>query len=297
MYLRYGIPRAFRSLRTNWRANANNVLILAASLAVLGMIVLLYLNVVHFSQNWLSNTSVSLFLRPGLDDAERGALLAKVRQHPLVKQARLVAPDEGLRELADKLGADPTLLASAGAEGLPYTIDFDLFVDYRDRVGAIAERFRALPGVTDVVYTERLLEQVQTFFVIIKGIGGFFIGLILISFYLIISHATRLSLYARREEIEILSLVGATRGFVCSSFVVEGLVIALAGSVVATGMVWLSHELLISGLSWNEFTAGIKQQALFFPLKGLGIALGVAALLGAVSSYLAVTRLLREFQP
>jgi cell division transport system permease protein len=297
MYLRYGIPRALRGLRTNWRANANNVLILAASLSVLGMIVLLYLNVVHFSESWLSNTTVSLFLRPGLADAQRGALLEQVRRHPLVKDARLVSPAEGLRDLADKLGADRSLLAGAGSEGVPYTIDFDLFVDYRDRVGSVAERFRGLPGVADVVYTERLLEQVRRFFVLVKAIGGFFIGLILVSFFLIVSHATRLSLYARREEIEILSLVGATRPFICSAFIVEGLLMALAGGALAVGIVWLCHQLLIAGLSWNDVTGSLKEQAVFFPLRALGAALAAAALLGASSSYLAVTRLLREFQP
>ena len=50
MYFRYGIPRAFRGLRTNWRATINTILILSASLSVLGMMVLLYLNVVHFSE-------------------------------------------------------------------------------------------------------------------------------------------------------------------------------------------------------------------------------------------------------
>jgi cell division transport system permease protein len=297
MYLRYGIPRALRGLRTNWHANANNVLILAASLAVLGMIVLLYLNVVHFSEVWLSNTSVSLFLRPGLDESQRTALLEQVRQHPLVRDARLVSPAEGLHDLAQKLGADQALLAGAGQEGLPYTIDFDLFVDYRDRVGTVAERFRSLPGVGDVVYTERLLEQVRLFFLMIKIIGGVFIGLILTSFFLIISHATKLSLYARREEIEILNLVGATRAFICSAFIVEGALIALAGGALALGIVWICDQLLVSGLSWNEVTAVIKQQSVFFPLESLGIGLGAAMLLGASSSYLAVSRMLREFQP
>jgi len=296
MYLRYGIPRALRGLRTNWRSTANNVLILAASLAMLGMIVLLYLNVVHFSESWLSNTTISLFLKPGLDDGQRQALLDQVRRHPLVKRATLVSPSKGLKDLADKLGADPSLLAAAGQEGLPYTIDFDLFVDYRSKVGSVAERFRALPGVQDVVYTERLLDQVRLFFLMVKIIGGFFIGLILISFYLIVSHATKLSLYARREEIEILSLVGATRHFIRSAFIVEGMLVALCGGVLATGIVWISHQLLISGLSFNAVTASIKQQAVFFPLDGLAAALCAAALLGAVSSSIAVTRLLRDFQ-
>jgi cell division protein FtsX len=297
MYLRYGIPRALRGLRTNWRATVNTVLILAAALSVLGMIVLLYLNVVHLSRGWLSNTKISLFLQPDLDEARRTALLEQVRRHPLVRTAQLVSPEEGLRDLADKLGADHSLLVGAGTQGLPYTIDFDLLVDYRRRLDGLARQFSALPGVQDVVYTERVLEQVRLFFTMLQGVGWFFISLILVSFFLIVSQSTRLSLHARREEIEILSLVGATRPFIRSSFIVEGILIALVGAALAVGIVWFCHQLLIAGLSWNEITQSIKEQSIFFPLRPLGLALLGAAVLGGASSYFAVTRLLKDLEP
>ena len=297
MYLRYGIPRAIRGLRTNWRANINNVLILAASLGVLGMIVLLYLNIVHFSEAWLSDTTISLFLEPDLDPAARRALFGQVQHHPLVKAAVMVTPQDGLRELAEKLGADHAMLLGAGTEGLPYTIDVTVFLNYRDRIDLLANRFEALTGVADVIYTQRLLEEVKLFFVLLKGIGWFFITLMVLSFFLIVSHATKLSLYARRDEIGILSLVGATRNFICSSFVVEGILIALAGCLLAAGIVWMCYQLLISGFSWNEITLAIKAQTVFFPLPALGAALGAAALLGAMSSHFAVTRLLKELEP
>jgi cell division transport system permease protein len=296
-YGRYGIPRAVRSLRSNWRAKANTVLILTASLATLGMIALLYLNVVHLSRLWLSNTTVSLFLKPGLGQAERESLLERVRANPLVRHATLITPQEGLRELSRNLGAESSLLAGDGKETLPYTIDFDVFYDYRGRVDALARTFRALPGVEDAVYTERMLEKVELFFTLVQGVGLFFIALILVSFYLIVANATHLSLHARRDEIEILNLVGATRGFVGSSFVVEGLILSLASGLLAVGIVWFSHQLLIAGLSWNEMTQGIKSQSIFFPLPEVGEALLAALVLGGVSSRLSVNRLLKELEP
>lgn len=297
MYLRYGIPRAIRGLRSNWRAHINNILILAASMATLGMIVLLYLNVLHFSRVWLSNTNVSIFLLKDIPANDQTALLNRVRNHPLVKSAELVSPAEGLRRLAEQLGADQEMLTGAGVEDIPPTIDFRLLSDHREQVAAVAEQFRPLPGVEEVVYTERMLEQVALFFLVVEGIGWFFIVLLLISVYLVIAHATRLSLYARRDEIEILSLVGATRRFIRSSFVVEGLLLGLLGSMLSLGLVWLAHQLLLAGLSWNEATIAIQEDAVFFPWSNMGAALVIAALVGAASSRMAVHRLLRDFEP
>jgi len=297
MYLRYGIPRAVRGLRANWSAHLNNLLILAASMATLGMIVLLYLNVLHFSQSWLSNTKVSLFLFTDISAERQGALLERVRRHPLVKSAELVLPQEGLRRLAEELGADSELLTGAGVEDIPPTIDFELLTGHRDRVNAVANQFRPLPGVDEVVYTERMLEQVELFFVVLEGIGWFFIALLMVAVYLVISHATRLSLYARRDEIEILSLVGATRRFIRSSFVVEGLLLGLMGSLLSLGIVWIAHQVLLAGLSWNETTIAIKNDSVFFSWDRMGIALLIASVVGAASSRLAVHRLLRELEP
>src|SRR5690348_1466111 len=111
MLIRYGIPRARQSLARQPWATLSSVLVLTASLAVMGMMGLLYANVDHFGQLWLSNTSVSLFLRADLDDDGRAAILERVRRHPLVKSATMVTPAQGLKTLGERLGTDSALLA------------------------------------------------------------------------------------------------------------------------------------------------------------------------------------------
>lgn len=297
MVLIYGIPRGFRNLRKNWRSSVNSVLIVASSLAVLGMIALLYVNVVHVSRIWFSNTTVSLFLKDGISTVDRQRLLAKVRGHPLVKNVVLVSPARGLESLAAKLGADRNFLTKAEKDGLPYTIDFQVFLDHRGRIGAIAKNFGGLSGVAEVIYAERVMEKVKVFFDLTRGIGIFFGGLILISFCLIIANATRLSLHARRQEIEILHMAGATRAFIRGAFVVEGMLLALIGWLGALGLVWFCFKLLVAGLTWNAFTMTLKDLSIFFSFHTLGISLAVILALGGLSSHLSVNRLLRSIEP
>ena len=297
MYIIHSIPRAARNLWRNWRATLNSMLIVASSLAVLGMIAVLYLNVVHISEILLSNTTVSLFLRSDLSSGERSALLQQVNKHPMVKNAQLVSPEEGLKSFASKLGADHTFLADVEEDGLPYTIDFELFVNYRKRIGDIAELLGGLPGVEEIVYAERLIDKVKLFFDLTKGVGLFFSALILISFCLIIANSTRLSLHSRRQEIEILHLAGATRGFIRSAFLVESVLVAMAGWGMALLLVGFAYRLIIAGLTWNAFTMRLKDQSIFFSWQMLAASLLVIMVLGGISSLLSVNRMLREIEP
>lgn len=297
MYLRYGLPRALRYLWKNRGAAGNSILIVAASLAMSGVIALLYLNVMHLSENWLSNTAVSLFLEPKIDQAGREKLLEKVTAHPMVREAKLVSPDEGLKALAKKLGSGGDFLNATQSNGLPYTIDFDVFVDYRRRIDSIAKQFSAMKGVDDVVYAQRVLDKVALFFRMSRWVGMFFIGLALLSFFLVIANAARLSLHSRSQEIEILHLAGATRGFIRSAFVVQGILIAIAGWLFALAIIWFSYRLIVAGLTWNEFTMPLKETTIFFPWRAVAASLLIIVLLGGFSSRLAVNHLLKKMEP
>ena len=281
----------------NWRASLNSVLIVASSLAVLGMIAILYMNVVHISQILLSNTTVSLFLKHGISAGERETLLENVQKHPMVNRAALVTPEQGLKSFVSKLGADRTFLIDIDKDILPYTIDFDVSLNYRERIGDIAAQLGGLPGVEEVVYAERLIDKVKLFFDLTRGVGLFFSALILISFCLIIANSTRLSLHSRGQEIEILHLAGATRGFIRSGFLVEGVLVAVVGWSVAVAMVGFAFKLIVAGLTWNAFTMRLKEMAIFFSWQMLAGSLLVVMVLGAVSSQLSVNRMLREIEP
>ena len=297
MLFRYGFPRAWQSLTRNKRAAFNSILIVTASLAVLGMIGLLYRNVEHYSRVWLTNTSVSLFLRPDLDAEGRAAVLDRVRRNPLVKTAALISPKEGLNALAERLGAEYSLFAGIEPDTLPYVIDFEVLVDFRSRLEEIARGFRAIPGVEEAVYAERALDKVNLFFTLVQGIGLFFIVLLGTAYYLTVSHATRLSLHARREEIEILDLVGATRNVIRSAFVVESMLIALGGFLLALGVTVGCYRLIIRGLAFNPLTATLQSQTVFLPWQAIAVTALSVLLLAAMGSFLAVNRVLKDLEP
>ena len=179
-------------------------------------------------------------------------------------------------------------------DSLPHTIDFELRVEARERIREIAKRYTELEGVSEVVYAERALDRVRIFLLVTQAVGLFFIGLIVLSFLFIVSNSTKLSLHTRQEEIQILAAVGATRRVIGSSFVVEGVVLAGAGFILALAITWVSYLALVYALAWSHTTAALAERTLFFAPEHLLIALGASMVLGGLGSRLSVGRLLHE---
>lgn len=297
MVWRYGWSRAWAHLRRTWRTALGTLIMLTAALAVLGMVGLLYVNVERLGRVWLSNTTLSLFLKGDLSDAGRQSLLTQVAAAPQVRQARIVSPKEGLQELAEHLGADHAIMQGLDESALPYAIDVEVSVDYRKRLGEIARQFRGLPGVEDVVYTERLLEKVQAFFTAVQWVGVAFVALVAGTFTLIVAQATRLSLYTRRDEVEILDLVGATRAAIRSAFVVESVLIALGAWALALALVAGTFGGLRLVLQESPLAPWIQDQTVFLPWAAWAGTGAAAVVLAACSAWWAVNRLLAELAP
>jgi cell division transport system permease protein len=297
MAWRYGWSRARAHLRRTWRTAFGTLIMLTASLAVLGMVGLLYVNVDHLGHVWLSNTTLSLFLKTDLDEAGRESLLARVKAQPQVQSAQTVSPKEGLRQLAERLGADHALMQGLDESALPYAIDVEVAVDYRRRLGDVARQFRGLPGVEDVVYAERLLDKVQAFFTVVEWVGVGFVALVAVAFWLIIAQATRLSLYTRRDEIEILDLVGATRPLIRSAFVVESVLIAAGAWGLALALVAGAFGLVREALQASSLAPWVQGQTVFVPWPAWAAVGAAAIVLAALSARLTVNRLLAELTP
>ena len=208
-----------------------------------------------------------------------------------------VSPEDGLRQLAEKLGTDRSLMEGLDPKSLPYTIDFDLELEERANIAEIAARYRKAPGVDEVVYGERVVERVRSFLNVVQGVGLFLIGLIVLAFWFIVSNSTKLSLYARRDEIEILAAVGATRRVIGSSFVIEGMLLAVAGFVTSLAITFACYEVLVVTLSWSESTRALLGRTRFLPWEGLLLALLATLTVAGLGSRVAVTRLLRGLEP
>lgn len=236
---------------------------------------------------------VSIFLRPEAKRAEADALGAALRADGRIAKLRFVPREEALKELSAVQGM-PEVIAALGRNPLP-----DAFVAQvrEDTLQDFAADARKLAGVgavqADTAWARRLaaLAGVARFALwLVAGLLG--AGLIAVTF-----NTIGLQILTRREEIEVLKLIGATDAFIQRPFYYLGLLQGLAGGAVALAIVAVSLTLLNREVQPLAESYGSGFRFGFLPIADAVAVVGFSALIGWLGAYLSVRRRLAEIEP
>ena len=161
-----------------------------------------------------------------------------------------------------------------------------------EHVAAIANSLAPPPaGVTEVRYAKKTADKVLQVARVFTELSVLGIAVLLIAATILIGNTIRLSIFARRREIEVMKLVGASNWFVRGPFVLEGMICALAGSLFAVLLLLLGKELVLPVIGAGSDSAESDVQALAF-VWNAAIIIGVGLLLGAVGSGITLRRFL-----
>ena len=238
------------------------------------------------------DVSVEAFM-PNDTRQEMNALAQEVKGWPQVTEVTEVSEQEAFAEFRDKFSDQPDLYEDLDQGVLPKSLQIQL--EDPSTATAVAERLKQEEGFTeqDLSYPQQTIDRLNSVTsVVIWGLYGATL-LFLIASVLLISNAIRLSIFARRKEIEVMKLVGASDGFVRTPFVFEGLLQGLAGSVIAALVVlWINYlfvEWAHEALPFVPIaTEAVNAPFLILLLVAVGVAIGV------IGSFLSVTRFLRK---
>jgi cell division transport system permease protein len=238
------------------------------------------------------DVSVEAFM-PNETRQEMNTLAQEVKGWPQVTEVSKVSEQEAFAEFRDKFSDQPDLYEDLDQGVLPKSLQIQL--EDPSTATAVAERLKQEEGFTeeDLSYPQQTIDRLNSVTsVVIWGLYGATL-LFLIASVLLISNAIRLSIFARRKEIEVMKLVGASDGFVRTPFVFEGLLQGLAGSVIAALVVlWINYlfvEWAHDALPFVPIaTEAVNAPFLILLLVAVGVAIGV------IGSFLSVTRFLRK---
>lgn len=295
-------PRAaLASLGRLWRnpvAALMTVMVIAIALALPGALWLLLQNAERASSDWEAGARISVYLRPGLGAEAVAAAGDRVAATEGATVVRRIDADEALAEFRALAGFDRALEALE-RNPLPAVVvvePADAGVS-RAALADLLERLQAIDGVdhaqADLEWVERLhalLDLVE------RGIT--LLALLLAAgVLLIIGNTIRLDVLNRREEIEVIKLIGGTDGFIQRPFLYTGLWYGLGGALAAIGLL-----ALLAGLLAGPVADLARAYGSGFRLSGLdaGETLGILVagiLLGLIGSRLAVGRHLRAIEP
>ncbi len=241
--------------------------------------------------SWASEVPVAVYLAPGADlEAARRAAEAVA---PGLR-VEAVTPEEALRRLRASLGDDGGALEGLGNGALPASLEVHAPGLTVERARALATALRRVPGATDVDDAAEWLARLETLLRRARAAGTVLLLVLAAAAAVLVSSTLRLAIYARRDEIEIMKLVGATDGFVGVPFLIEGLIQGAVGAGLAVGALLLSQAALLPRLRGAVALAARISRPDLLPTPLLLWLVAGGAGLGLLASALSVVRFLRR---
>jgi cell division transport system permease protein len=288
----YVLREASANMRANRTTTVVAVLTTAFTLACVGIFLLLYVNV-RSAAGWLQDDiKILVYLEDRVTGADQRDLEAKLQADRMVSSLRYISKEEALAEFRSQFPSDSHLLEGLGDNPLPASFVVTLAPSFRssDAVKRWAERVGGMAGVAKVDYNQEWIEalawMVRSIELVAIGVGI----ILSAAAVTIIGNTNRLTLFARREEIEILRLIGATRAFIRIPYFVEGAVLGAFGSALSLGILKAGFELFRQQIGMTGRFSGIEQFVVFFPLSTCLALVGVGMALGFAGSFVSLRR-------
>jgi cell division transport system permease protein len=289
----YVVRETASNLWRNLLLTLASMLTVAVSLSLVGAALLLRQGVDNATIQWKDGIEFSVYMNPESTEDQRASIRRELDRSVGVDVERYnyVDQDEAYEEFKTLFGNSPTMVENISAEVLPPSFRVVPTVDDSAAIQAMANRFEGRPGVREVALA---LDTVDT---ILRVGRAFQIGMLvlagalLFSAALLIFNTIRMAIYARRREIEVMKLVGATNWFIRVPFMLEGLVQGIMGAGVSFLAIWGlqtgAQDAVRSVPLFSDFIVSASQ------VTSTGVlVLVLGALIGAVSAGVAVTRFL-----
>jgi cell division transport system permease protein len=291
----HAASRALRGLTASPLTSAVATLTIATCLLLAGAFALLLVNMERVLARFGEEVRVSAYLADDLAPEAQQGLAERARRIAGVESVTWVSKEAALERFRASPFGRASLLDGLDENPLPSSLEIVLAPERRNREGldALVRALRGLPGIDELGYGHEWVEGYARAVALVRGIALVLGAVLALATLLIVSNTIRLSVYARRDEIEILALVGAGRAFVATPFLLEGLLEGALGGALALGGLALGFHALA-----GRYGAGLElllgnAQPLFFGAGEAALLVAVGALLGGLGSAVAVSRVQR----
>jgi cell division transport system permease protein len=260
-------------------------------LLLFGLFMLFFTNVDRWLSEWgQSSISMSVYLEDGFDPERREAIKEMLAEIQGVQIRGFISKEKALMQLREALGGQSGLLD--GLSGNPLPASFELLI--RDLGGQenvaekLKQRLENEVGIQEVQYNQQWQERAEGFLYFLR-IGGVVIGgFLCLATLFIITNTIKLTIYSRRNEIEILKIVGATDWFVKTPFLMEGAIQGIIGGVLSVGCIFLLHSLFSLK---KIYLFGLPvMNIVFLPWSSVCLIIFMGLMLGFVGGFIAIGR-------
>jgi cell division transport system permease protein len=266
----------------------------AVAFVTLGGFLLAATNLQRMVEQWGSTAEMSVFLRDGVDEATLGQLGSELGAHPAVARVEYISKEQAIARFKSDFPELTDIAEARGSNPFPASIELQLRAEAVSAgiADVLAGQLRDRAGVADVRYDRELIERLQRFVTGIRLTGLVIAGVLVLGAAFTVAAVVRLSLFARRDEIEIMRLVGAPFAFIRGPSVAEGTVIGGVGAGVALLTLYVLYRTFKLRLTEALAALIVGGELQFLGATEAGLMVLAALLLGGLTGT-AVSRAIR----
>lgn len=288
------ITRALRDIHDNRFLNGVAVLTIALSVLIASAFLLIWTNLNHWMTASESNIRIMVYLKDGSTESQGQDTAYRIQGLDGVQKVTFIPKSEGLSALRAQLKHQASLLDGLGENPLPDSLEVDLKKEALklNQVEAIAEQITRMPAVDGVEYGQQWMDRFANLLKLFRFTGMILGGIFFIASGLIVANTARLVLYSRREEVEIMRLVGATDLFIKAPFYIEGLVQGALGGGIGLSAVYAAYLFMSSKLT-GSLSSGFWQIR-FLSIESIGIIIGCSMGIGLIGCFFSMKQFFRN---
>lgn len=282
------------NLRRNVLMTVAAVLTMAVSLAALGFVLLTRQAVSKATLQWRGGVQVAIFMQPDASSSQVGAIGHELASSPGIRSYHFVDKPAAYAEFRQIFSGQPDLISSLNVQGMPSS--YRVVPDRPQDAAELARQFTSQPGVRTVTYAQKEIADLISRSRSTQRYAYFIAAAVMIGAVALIVNTIQLAIFARRREVAVMKLVGATNWFIRIPFMVEGLVHGLVGGAIAFALAYLFRN-SAADLVKNSSAIGSLSHVVITPLEAgltgvvvlvIGIGVGVLGSAFAVRRFLAV---------
>ncbi|MDP2646276.1 MAG: permease-like cell division protein FtsX [Desulfobacterales bacterium] len=285
--------RAIQDILNNRFLNTVTIVTIALSVFIVSAFLLFFVNVTDLMSHWKKGIRLMAYLKAGISEQMISGEKDKIEKLPGVQTVRFIPRQEALSQLMAQMKRQSSLFQNLDENPLPEAFEVLVKPSHQDssEIESLAIRIQAFSVVEEVEYGQKWLGRFTNIFKLFSIIGYAMCGLFFMAAVFIMANTIRLVLYQRREEIEIMRLVGATDGFIHTPFYIQGLIQGALGAALGLGGLFLIYRFV--SINFEQSFAYALVKARFLSAEASALIILVSMFVGWLGCFISLKQFLK----
>jgi len=287
--LSYSFKSAFKSLAREKWINILSTITVGSSLLIITLVIFFLYNIKFIANQLPDRFSIMAYLQEPISQEETRKIIDSLKKRPEIAKVRYISREEALLELKQTLGDSTHLLEGLDENPLTSSIEIKLRKEFVTpaTTSMISSEIGKMPGIDTIYYGEKIAEAIHLLERSVRNISIIIFLTISLGVVFVTYSTVKILFYRKKEEIEILKLLGATGAFIRAPFLIEGGVIGLFGGILGVAGAFVFYFAVTYRLS----VVIPMLKTLIFPVELLIAPPFVGVILGVIGSAIAIGRI------